>query len=121
VVNVGPQLSRTEFGQRLHGHRRRNAQYTMIGFAVGVVWLVAFPVALSKFGGSIGPSGGSVPKVVWVGGFIALLAIGPFIAEQKGSAAGLICPACNKTLQATSGMIAVASGRCGYCGADVCV
>jgi hypothetical protein len=76
---------------------------------------------VEKLGGNVGPDGTPVVKILWLVGFFALFAIGPILAQRRKVAAGLICPACQKKFQAVSGMIVVASGRCGFCGADVCV
>jgi hypothetical protein len=91
------------------------------GMAVGLVWLATFPLIVRSFGGTVGPGGSAIVKLSWIAGFFVFMMIGPLLVERRAVAAGLSCPACKKKFQATSGMMVVASGRCGYCGADVCV
>jgi hypothetical protein len=113
-------LSRQEFAARLRRHTKRSALATFVSLILGLGWLAFFPMVAEKFGGSVGPNGTLLVKSCWYAGILAGFCVGPWISWRQARPAGLQCPECKKRLVENVGMVTVASGKCGYCGADVC-
>jgi hypothetical protein len=115
-----PVLTRREFGIRLQRVMREAQVWAWVGFLGGAGWFVGFAVVARRMRLNAHPPLSYVFIAIWFGIAALILFGATLIGLRRGRTLGLCCPRCGKQLVGTSGLIAVASGRCGYCGEDVC-